>query len=92
MKWLLWLEIKLKMMQLRKMYKMSEDHRWSGWPGAWCLDCWIEDPREVCLADGHDVDCSLPDCQVKPCMELGSCRCDPYKPKTRILNNYENPI
>lgn len=28
---------------------MSE-HRWSGWPGAWCLDCGTEDQREVCLA------------------------------------------
>ncbi len=36
--------------------------RWSGWPGAWCLDCGREDPREVALADGtvqfdckHDI-------------------------------------
>jgi hypothetical protein len=25
-------------------------HRWSGWPGAWCLDCGIEDPLEAALA------------------------------------------
>ena len=30
---------------------MSE-HRWSGWPGAWCLNCGIEDPSEIGLADG----------------------------------------
>lgn len=32
---------------------MSE-HRWSGWPGAWCLDCGIEDPNEVCIATHDD--------------------------------------
>jgi hypothetical protein len=26
--------------------------RWSGWPGAYCLDCGREDPRETTLADG----------------------------------------
>lgn len=26
------------------------DHRWSGWPGAWCLDCGIEDMREFCVS------------------------------------------
>ena len=27
------------------------EHRWSGWPGAYCLDCGIEDPLEAALAD-----------------------------------------
>lgn len=27
-------------------------HRWSGWPGAWCLDCGKFDPMEQALADG----------------------------------------
>lgn len=22
---------------------MGDTHRWSGWPGAWCLDCGITD-------------------------------------------------
>lgn len=26
-------------------------HRWSGWPGAWCLDCGCDDPYEVALGD-----------------------------------------
>ena len=26
-------------------------HRWSGWPGAWCLDCGCDDPYETALAD-----------------------------------------
>ena len=25
-------------------------HRWSGWPGAVCLDCGADDAYEVCLA------------------------------------------
>jgi len=25
-------------------------HRWSGWPGAYCLDCGVEDQVEYCLA------------------------------------------
>lgn len=29
-------------------------HRWSGWPGAICLDCGIEDPTECCLAENCD--------------------------------------
>ena len=29
-------------------------HRWSGWPGAYCLDCGAEDQAEVCLAT-HDA-------------------------------------
>ena len=29
----------------------TEGHRWSGWPGAWCLelDCGQEDGNEVCM-------------------------------------------
>lgn len=29
----------------------AEGHRWSGWPGAYCLNCFAEDPHEQCLAD-----------------------------------------
>ena len=28
------------------------DHRWSGWPGAWCLDCGVPDPFEEAMAHG----------------------------------------
>jgi len=56
------------------------EHRWSGWPGAWCLDCGCEDPREIALALGScdengrvNVDPKLLECQ-----EPGSKRCDPY--------------
>lgn len=60
------------------------EHRWSGWPGAWCLDCGCEDPREIALADG---DCEfdgagLPVVSVTAeqmeCKEPGSRRFDPY--------------
>lgn len=29
------------------------EHRWSGWPGAWCLDCGMGDPTEQAIADGE---------------------------------------
>jgi 7-cyano-7-deazaguanine reductase len=29
----------------------AAQHRWSGWPGAWCLDCGCDDPQEVFLAN-----------------------------------------
>ena len=28
------------------------NHAWSGWPGAYCLRCGVEDPFEILLADG----------------------------------------
>jgi hypothetical protein len=32
-------------------------HRWSGWPGAWCLDCGVEDPVEAMINDpDHIID------------------------------------
>jgi hypothetical protein len=50
-------------------------HRWSGWPGAFCLNCHAEDPYERCLADdcdspGHCICASMGDiagpCRVIP--------------------------
>lgn len=36
---------------------MVRKHRWSGWPGAFCLDCGCEDPTEVAVAEGlFDMD------------------------------------
>lgn len=60
---------------------MSE-HRWSGWPGAWCLDCGIADPIEECLASHEDdeekfVPC--PDHPLKPCEKAGEGLFDPYR-------------
>lgn len=37
-------------------------HRWSGWPGAWCLDCGIEDPVEHDIANGGDGNVTVVSC------------------------------
>lgn len=66
-------------------------HRWSGWPGAWCLDCGIEDPFEIALAEGDCIEVDdastplgfryeFPNVKLEPCPEPGSRRFDPYKP------------
>jgi len=59
---------------------MSE-HRWSGWPGAWCLDCGCSDPREDAIADGLCDDDGLVhiDLKLMECSESGSNRHNPYK-------------
>ena len=31
--------------------KSPESHRWSGWPGAMCLDCGSDDAVELCIAE-----------------------------------------
>jgi len=36
--------------------RFAQGHRWSGWPGAWCHYCHIEDQDEIALADGADPD------------------------------------
>lgn len=67
-------------------------HRWSGWPGAWCLDCGAPDPTELALADGRlHVDprrniAHYPDdldeawaIVMSICPEPGSARYDPYR-------------
>jgi hypothetical protein len=66
-------------------------HRWSGWPGAWCLDCGCEDPREIALAEGIDINVITSENfrtlykdhpGIDPCKEPGSRRHDPYGKKT----------
>jgi len=54
-----------------------KEHRWSGWPGAWCLDCGQEDAGELCLADGHTQPCGR--CRNGPCERAGEALYDPYK-------------
>lgn len=62
---------------------MSE-HRWSGWPGAWCLDCGQEDQSELCMAECADIVEELERCERcdkhvnGPCPEPGSNRHNPY--------------
>ena len=45
-------------------------HRWSGWPGAVCMDCGREDLREVVCCVEHDVMTCLgtPECTNPPCL------------------------
>jgi hypothetical protein len=35
-------------------------HRWSGWPGAYCLICFSDDPDELCLGDSCKCPCHQP--------------------------------
>ena len=67
------------------------EHNWSGWPGAWCLNCGAEDVIEsVCLTmenhpmpdgitcvEGHAM-CDLGH-EVPPCQihRQGPCRVSP---------------
>lgn len=38
------------------MTEFPRPHRWSGWPGAFCLDCGMEDALELSLAgEPHEV-------------------------------------
>lgn len=71
------------------------EHRWSGWPGAWCLDCGKPDPREIALADGQfewDED-DMPAAKIDPkdmiCEEPNSKRCDPY---AKTLERFNVPL
>jgi hypothetical protein len=52
-------------------------HRWSGWPGAWCLACGKEDGQEIDLAgppeETHHRYSGIPH-TAKPC--LGCARND----------------
>jgi hypothetical protein len=57
---------------------VTDDHRWSGWPGAWCLDCGREDARERCCADHWHGDSYVNCGDNGPCPEPGSGRNDPY--------------
>lgn len=55
-------------------------HRWSGWPGAWCLDCGEFDPMEECVAT-CDWDEDRIQCDKHPmteCKMPGARLFDPY--------------
>lgn len=70
--------------------KKSQGHRWSGWPGAYCLDCGMEDQQEIAMADGilepHTQQWSDEERYQKylatvHCPEPNSKRFDPYNRK-----------
>jgi hypothetical protein len=67
------------------------EHRWSGWPQAWCLDCGKDDVRELCINTIHPSDIEFPidengfeiydNCPIHQngeCPEPGSNRHNPY--------------
>lgn len=64
---------------------VTREHRWSGWPGAWCLDCGMGDPFEECLAEPGCVCCpgQTEPCKVvcPPCPCPGEGKFDPYRKK-----------
>ena len=64
-------------------------HRWSGWPGAWCLDCGTEDADELDIAgppgevkhrysDTPHTSQPCAGCSNGPCPTPGAKRHDPY--------------
>ena len=36
--------------------KAHSTHRWSGWPGGYCLACGMEDPLEQAFAEGNYIE------------------------------------
>jgi hypothetical protein len=67
-----------------------DTHRWSGWPGAWCLDCGMEDPIEQAIADSNYIEVpdkstemgfrmEFPSVKVAPCPHPGEGRYNPYR-------------
>ena len=40
-----------------KIKPSDHDHKWSGWPGAYCLICGIDDPDEICIAGCCECHC-----------------------------------
>jgi len=40
-----------------KIKTSDHEHKWSGWPGAYCLICGIDDARELCLGDNCRCPC-----------------------------------
>lgn len=66
-------------------------HHYSGWPGAWCLDCGDPDVYEQalacrdCVVQAGPEDatleeklCPVHEAMVRACPEPGSNRCNPY--------------
>lgn len=65
------------------------EHRWSGWPGAWCLHCGCADPHEEAFANGNFIEVDdptsplgfrydFPNIVTTECPEAGSNRFNPY--------------
>lgn len=46
------------------------NHNWSGWPGAYCLNCGAGDPGEDALAHGC-LEATCQTCGVTWCQRIG---------------------
>jgi hypothetical protein len=62
-------------------------HRWSGWPGAWCLDCGCEHNLEYALAC---PDCIIPCCPEDDARGMPTRLC-PEHLKTQELEDCPEP-
>jgi hypothetical protein len=74
---------------------MNLSHKWSGWPGAYCLRCGSEDPLEIALADGwYDPYTDTWDTEEhrQLCIEANKCPMMIAKQKLiqDIVRNYKN--
>ncbi len=66
----------------------GNEHRWSGWPGSWCLDCGQEDVRELCVAD-HPEAFDAPVTEANPYGMREHCVNPPYpEPGSNRFNPY----
>jgi hypothetical protein len=43
--------------EVGKIKPSDHIHNWSGWPGAYCIICGIDDADELCLADSCKCPC-----------------------------------
>lgn len=70
-------------------------HRWSGWPGAWCLDCGADDANEICIAtDGVILECLGGHCMCPDVEEHGGLKSCPEhhnEPCPEPGSNRHNP-
>ena len=84
---------------------VSRDHHWSGWPGAWCLDCGLEDPMEHALAtnlydpytdtweDTEQARTFREEAVAnKYCPCPGSDNYNPYKKKEKTMGHHINDL
>lgn len=65
-----------------KQDKYISGHKWSGWPGAWCLDCGVSD-----LDDSMEVLTDEEREAMEVCPEPGSDRHNPYVNKVEVRPN-----
>ena len=64
----------------------TKPHRWSGWPGAYCLDCGVDDKTEWCLADHPHL--AIEDV---PCLEHRNGQCMSETSKDPLMGGcYDN--